>query len=39
MAYVLLWHERNNQDPGHEWVRQMIVNSIPQDLRASLHIE
>lgn len=28
MAYVLLWHERNNQEPGHIWVRDLIMNSV-----------
>jgi DNA-binding transcriptional LysR family regulator len=27
MTYVLLWHERNNQEPGHKWMREMIVDS------------
>jgi len=37
MAYVLLWHERNNQEPGHKWVREMISNSIPKALMRSAH--
>jgi hypothetical protein len=28
MAYVLLWHERNNDDPGHRWMRQLIGDSM-----------
>ncbi|QIR15873.1 LysR family transcriptional regulator [Shewanella aestuarii] len=30
MAYVLMWHERNNQEPGHQWLREMIFNSVSQ---------
>ena len=28
MAYVLLWHQRNNEEPGHKWLRDMICSSI-----------
>ena len=28
MAYVLLWHQRNNDEPGHKWLREMICNSV-----------
>jgi hypothetical protein len=28
MAYVLLWHERNSQAPGHLWLRNMICESV-----------
>ncbi|MBB1322300.1 MULTISPECIES: LysR family transcriptional regulator [Shewanella] len=28
MAYVFLWHERNNQEPGHQWFRNIIFNSV-----------
>ena len=28
MAYVLLWHERNNDEPGHQWIRELICNSV-----------
>lgn len=28
LAYVLLWHERNNDEPGHKWVRETICESI-----------
>lgn len=28
MAYVLIWHQRNNDEPGHQWVREMICNSV-----------
>lgn len=30
MACVLLWHERNNQDKGHQWIRDTISQSIQQ---------
>jgi len=28
LAYVLLWHQRNNEDPGHKWVRETICNNV-----------
>ncbi|WP_285163657.1 LysR family transcriptional regulator [Shewanella goraebulensis] len=28
MAYVLLWHERNSQAPGHLWLRNIICESV-----------
>ena len=28
MAYVLIWHQRNNDEPGHQWVREMICNNV-----------
>jgi DNA-binding transcriptional LysR family regulator len=28
MAYVFLWHERNNQEPGHQWFRNIIFSSV-----------
>ncbi|MCL1142856.1 LysR family transcriptional regulator [Shewanella gaetbuli] len=34
MAYVLLWHERNDQEPGHMWVRDMVIKNIPKTLAA-----
>ncbi|GGI82160.1 LysR family transcriptional regulator [Shewanella gelidii] len=27
-AYVLLWHQRDHEDPGHQWIRQVICDSI-----------
>lgn len=27
-AYVLLWHKHFEQDPGHRWLRELIVNSV-----------
>ncbi|WP_394129395.1 LysR family transcriptional regulator [Shewanella maritima] len=33
MAYVLLWHERNNQEPGHQWFRQIISQQIQHALK------
>lgn len=27
-AYVLLWHQRNNDEPGHRWIRETICESI-----------
>ena len=28
LVYVLLWHERNNDEPGHKWVRETICECI-----------
>ena len=28
LAYVLLWHERNADDPGHRWVKEIICESV-----------
>ncbi|WP_394390946.1 LysR substrate-binding domain-containing protein [Shewanella woodyi] len=28
LAYVLLWHERNDEEPGHRWVRDTICKSV-----------
>ncbi|QSX29936.1 LysR family transcriptional regulator [Shewanella cyperi] len=28
LAYVLLWHQRNNADPGHQWIRDIICQSV-----------
>jgi DNA-binding transcriptional LysR family regulator len=28
IAYVLLWHQRNNEEPGHRWVRETICASV-----------
>ncbi|MEH6452718.1 MAG: LysR substrate-binding domain-containing protein [Psychromonas sp.] len=28
LAYVLLWHQRNNDEPGHKWIRETICSSI-----------
>lgn len=30
LAYVLLWHERNNEEPGHKWIRETICKSVAQ---------
>jgi len=24
----LLWHQRNNDEPGHKWVRETMCESI-----------
>ncbi|NKF52297.1 LysR family transcriptional regulator [Shewanella sp. WXL01] len=32
MEYVLLWHERNNAEPGHKWIRDIISNRIDENL-------
>lgn len=28
IAYVLLWHQRNSDEPGHKWVRETICESV-----------
>lgn len=28
MAYVLLWHQRNDEDQGHKWIRETICQSV-----------
>jgi len=28
IAYVLLWHDRNTDEPGHKWVREMICRNL-----------
>jgi DNA-binding transcriptional LysR family regulator len=28
MAYALLWHQRNSDEPGHKWIRELICNSV-----------
>ncbi|MCG9697884.1 LysR family transcriptional regulator [Shewanella sp. Isolate11] len=30
LAYVLLWHERNHDEPGHKWIRETICKSVAQ---------
>ncbi len=27
-AYVLLWHQRDSQDPGHAWIREAVINCV-----------
>lgn len=36
MAYVLLWHERNNQDQGHQWIRETICQSVSTTIGLNL---
>lgn len=31
MAYVLLWHQRHREDPGHRWVRESLMACAKQD--------
>jgi len=33
MAYVLIWHQRNSDEPGHQWVREIICNSVAGTFR------
>lgn len=28
MAYVLFWHQRNNHDLGHQWLKEIIVSRV-----------
>ncbi|GGI97431.1 LysR family transcriptional regulator [Shewanella hanedai] len=30
LAYVLLWHERNNEEPGHKWIRETICKNVAE---------
>ncbi|QUM91172.1 LysR family transcriptional regulator [Moritella sp. 36] len=32
LVYVLLWHERNNDEPGHKWVRDTICQSVAKEM-------
>ncbi|MGS0676572.1 LysR substrate-binding domain-containing protein [Shewanella sp. 0m-4] len=32
LAYVLLWHERNADEPGHKWVKEIICESVANAL-------
>ncbi|MGL4446147.1 LysR family transcriptional regulator [Shewanella sp.] len=34
MAYVLLWHQRNNEDQGHKWIRDTICQSVAKVFEA-----
>ena len=31
IAYVLLWHQRNTDEPGHKWVRETICASVKRE--------
>ncbi|MFT6350455.1 MAG: hypothetical protein ACJAYB_003505, partial [Psychromonas sp.] len=33
LAYVLLWHKRNDDEPGHKWIRETICTSIAQAMK------
>ncbi|AZQ12450.1 LysR family transcriptional regulator [Shewanella khirikhana] len=35
LAYVLLWHQRNDGDPGHKWLRELITQSARHSARDS----
>ncbi|WP_094752297.1 LysR family transcriptional regulator [Psychromonas sp. CD1] len=28
IAYILLWHQRNTDEPGHKWIRDIIIDNI-----------
>ncbi|MDE1463420.1 LysR family transcriptional regulator [Spartinivicinus poritis] len=32
ITYLLTWHERFDEDPGHQWLRQMLVEYINPEL-------
>ncbi len=34
LAYVLLWHKRNNDEPGHKWIRDTICESVAKAIQA-----
>jgi hypothetical protein len=27
---ILVWHKRNESDPGHAWLRQLFIDSLRQ---------
>lgn len=31
-SYHMIWHERNNDDPGHKWLRDALTRSFQGDL-------
>ncbi|WP_019615787.1 LysR substrate-binding domain-containing protein [Psychromonas ossibalaenae] len=33
LAYVLLWHKRNNDEPGHKWLRETICETAAQAMQ------
>jgi len=33
-AYVLLWHQHFEQDPGHRWLRELIINRVNEQTLA-----
>ncbi len=35
LAYVLLWHERNHDEPGHKWMRDTICKSVAKAFKDS----
>ncbi|WP_028864379.1 LysR substrate-binding domain-containing protein [Psychromonas aquimarina] len=35
LVYVLLWHKRNDDEPGHKWLRETICQSVAQVLPAA----
>jgi len=35
IAYVLLWHQRNDDEPGHKWIREAICNSVSKVTKQS----
>jgi DNA-binding transcriptional LysR family regulator len=36
MAYALLWHQRNTDEPGHEWVRGIISDGVENTFKKQL---
>ena len=35
IAYVLLWHRRNNDEPGHKWIRETICENVSKVMSIS----
>ncbi|WP_144211522.1 LysR family transcriptional regulator [Shewanella donghaensis] len=39
MAYVLLWHERNSEAPGHLWLRNIICGSVAKAIKQTSTVQ
>ncbi len=35
IVYLLLWHKRNNNEPGHQWIRDTICENVAQVVQAT----
>lgn len=35
LAYVLLWHKRNNDEPGHKWIRDTICGNVARSMQSA----
>ena len=39
MVYVLLWHKRNNNEPGHKWIRDIISGNVAKAMQSSKRLK